>query len=146
MRQVHALQLVKQCPGTQFILDHCGNADVAHFAPSGVDEAGQRAREQWRRDISNLAEQKNIVCKISGIVARAKPGAWQADDLAPVINHCLDAFGPDRVIFGSDWPVCTAAATLTQWVTALKQMVASRPEREQRALLYDNAARLYGLA
>lgn len=140
-----ALRLVKQCPDTQFILDHCGNADIAHFAPSGVDEAGQRAREKWRRDISNLAGEKNIVCKISGIVARAKPGAWQAADLAPVINHCLDSFGPERVIFGSDWPVCTAAATLAQWVAALKQIIASRPEREQRALFYNNAARVYAI-
>lgn len=141
-----ARQLVQQCPLTQFILDHCGNADIAHFASSGVDDVGQRAREKWRRDISNLAGEKNIVCKISGIVARAKPGAWQPDDLAPVINHCLDSFGPQRVVFGSDWPVCTAAATLAQWITALKQIIASRSQRDQRALLYDNAARLYGLA
>jgi L-fuconolactonase len=141
-----AVKLVQQCPDTQFILDHCGNADPAVFAASGVDQVGQQARDQWRRDISALARQKNVVCKISGIVARAKPGVWQADDLAPVINHCLDEFGPQCVIFGSDWPVCTIAATLAQWVAALKQIIAPRPERDQQALLHDNAARLYGLA
>jgi predicted TIM-barrel fold metal-dependent hydrolase len=141
----NAIKLVDLCPGTRFVLDHCGNIDPNLFA-GGVAEEGVRRREQWRRDIAALSQRTNLVCKISGIVARAKPGAWGPEDLAPAINHCLDAFGPERVVFGSDWPVCTAAATLSQWVAALKQIVASRPQRDQRRLFHDNALKFYRLA
>ncbi|HYW80138.1 MAG TPA: amidohydrolase family protein, partial [Thermoguttaceae bacterium] len=70
---------------------------------------------------------------------------WTADDLAPTVEHCLEVFGPDRVVFGGDWPVCTRVASLRQWITALRQIIAGRPEEEQRKLLHDNAVRFYGL-
>jgi predicted TIM-barrel fold metal-dependent hydrolase len=73
------------------------------------------------------------------------PDAWQPEDLAPIVNHCLDQFGPDRVMFASDWPVCTLGAPLAQWVDALKQIVASRPRDEQKKLFHDNAQKFYGL-
>ena len=73
------------------------------------------------------------------------PGAWSADDLAPIVNHTMDTFGPERVMFGGDWPVCTKAATLKQWVEALKAIVADRKVEEQRRLFRDNAVRFYGL-
>ena len=95
--------------------------------------------------MAKLAEKKNTVCKISGIVARAPKGSWTAEDLAPIIDHCLQVFGPDRVLFGSDWPVCTRVATLRDWVQALKEVIRSRSETEQRKLLHDNAVRFYGL-
>src|SRR6185503_8931004 len=101
--------------------------------------------DDWRRDMERLAAQKNVICKISGIVARV-PKQWSADDLAPIVNHCLDTFGPSRVIFGSDWPVCLNGAPLRDWVAALKQIIASRPGSEQRQLLRDNAVRFYKLA
>ena len=91
-----------------------------------------------------LAGKKNVVCKISGIVARA-PRGWTAADLAPIVNHCLQVFGPDRVMFGSDWPVCTRGATYRQWVQALKEIVQNRGEEEKRKLFHDNAVKFYGL-
>lgn len=140
--------LAQQCPGTRFIVDHCGNADPMAFAKAGDSRAaaappGHQA-DQWRRDIERLAAQKNVICKISGIVARV-PQEWSAADLAPIVNHCLDSFGPTRVIFGSDWPVCLNGAPLKDWVAALRQIIASRPEAEQRQLLCDNAAKFYAL-
>lgn len=128
-------RLVDACPGTSFILDHCGNPSV-------------RAKDlsAWRADIARLAERKNVACKVSGIVASAAPGAWTPGDLAPVVNHVLSAFGPDRVVFGGDWPVCTRAATLRQWVEALREVVRDRPEAERRKLFHDNALRVYRLA
>jgi len=83
---------------------------------------------------------------VSGIVASARPGLWTPEDLAPVVNHTLSVFGPDRVVFGGDWPVCTLAATYKQWVEALKMIVRGRSEQEQRKLFHDNAIRFYGLA
>ncbi len=139
-------RLVDQCPDTRFVLDHCGNADPRWFGTaSDGAESPIRAREQWKRDLAEVAKRKNIVCKISGIVARVTPGAWAADDLAPIVNHCLDEFGPNRVVFASDWPVCTMGATLAEWVGALKQIVAERPRDQQRKLFHDNAQRFYEL-
>ncbi len=121
-----ALQLVKQCPDTRFVLDHCGNADVKAFAAVTPTADRSHDPDQWKRDIDALAGQGNVIVKISGIVARA-PDDWDAELLAPVIRHCLDAFGPDRAVFGSDWPVCLLGASLKQWVVALQQVVADRP-------------------
>jgi len=130
-------RLVGECPDTRFILDHCGNAKV--------EERGKE-RDQWRKDMETIARRKNIVGKVSGIVASAKPGHWGPDDLAPIVNHTLDVFGPDRVMFGGDWPVCTLAATYRQWLDALKTIVKSRKAEEQNKLFHDNAVRFYGLA
>jgi L-fuconolactonase len=127
-----ATKLVDECPHTRFILDHCGNKPVT-----------QKDHTQWQKDIAELAKRKNVVGKVSGIVASAKPGQWAADDLAPVVNHVLAVFGPDRVMFGGDWPVCTLAATYKQWVDALKSIVKERPLEEQRQLFHDNAVKFY---
>jgi predicted TIM-barrel fold metal-dependent hydrolase len=129
-----ALRLIEACPDTRFILDHCGNANVQARDLTG-----------WRRDMGRLAARRNVVGKVSGIVASARPGRWTADDLAPVVNHTLEVFGPERVMFGGDWPVCTLAATYRQWVEALRQIVRGRPEADQRRLFHDNATRFYGL-
>jgi L-fuconolactonase len=128
------IKLAQTCPGTRFILDHCGNADVQ-----------AKDRTPWRRHMTEFAKCNNVVCKVSGIVASARPKRWTADDLAPIVNHTLDAFGPQRVMFGGDWPVCTLTATFRQWLEALKQIVRNRPEAEQRRLFHDNAVRFYGL-
>jgi predicted TIM-barrel fold metal-dependent hydrolase len=141
-----AVKLVDQCPDTQFILDHCGNADF--YIVAGEGSAGStmpHTRQGWLDDIEALAARPNVVCKISGIIARARAGDWTAGDLAPTINHCLDSFGPDRVIFGGDWPVCTLGAPYAAWINALKIVLLNRSESEQRKLLHDNAVRLYRL-
>jgi L-fuconolactonase len=130
-----AARLVDACPGTFFVLDHCGNPDLA-----------QRDHTAWRRDIADIAKRNNVVVKISGIVATVKPGQWTPEDLAPIVNHTLDAFGPDRVMFGGDWPVCTLGGSYRQWYDALRQIVAGRPASEQQRLFHDNAIRHYRLA
>ena len=132
-----AADLASRCPGTRFILDHCGNPDL---------QAGPREAEAWRRAIGELARRPNVACKISGIVAGVPKEGWGPELLAPVIDHCLDSFGPDRVVFGSDWPVCLLGATLSEWVGALHDVIRRRPETERRKLLHDNALRLYRLA
>ena len=128
-----AARLIEACPETRFIVDHCGNADVR-----------AKDRSKWEIDLAVVAAKgQRVVCKVSGILASAKGAPWSADDLAPIINHVLTCFGPDRVMFGGDWPVCTLAATYRQWVEALKLIVRDRPEAEQRKLFHDNAARFY---
>jgi L-fuconolactonase len=130
-----AAKLIDACPATAFILDHCGNADLR-----------QKDQTAWTRDIAAVASRKNVVVKVSGIIASVTPGKWTLDDLAPVVNHTLDVFGPDRVMFGGDWPVCTLGASYKQWFDALREIVANRPQSEQRRLFYDNAVRHYRLA
>ena len=141
------IRLADGCRGTRFILDHCGNADPKAFLPETAwgGERPSHEADPWRRDIRDFAKRKNVICKISGIVSRVPRGTWTAEMLAPIIKHCLDEFGPDRVVFGGDWPVCLVGASYRDWVLALKAVIHSRSEGDQRKLLHDNAVRFYGL-
>ncbi len=117
----------------QFVLDHCGNPPIA----SGDIRA-------WHRDLAALAKLPNIAGKISGIVNHAPPG-WTPEMLRPAVEHVIGCFGWDRVVFGSDRPVLTVNGTLTQWVDALKAIVARASETEQQKLFSRNAERIYRL-
>jgi predicted TIM-barrel fold metal-dependent hydrolase len=143
-----AARLVDQCPDTRFVLDHCGNPDPVAFFPAGraAPRPPQHPPEQWKQDISTLGARTNVICKISGLVSRVPGTPLAADDLAPIINHCLDAFGPDRVVFAGDWPVCLRGMPLRDWINLLKSVVAGRPEQDQRKLFHDNAVRFYDLS
>ncbi len=133
-----AVKLVRQCPETRFVLDHLGNADYRAWLPGDAAADALHTPEQWQRQIDRLAGLPNVACKVSGIVHRV-PEGWDADLLAPAINYCLDAFGPDRVVFGGDWPVCKLGDSIAAWVIALKQIVTPRPVAVQRALFHENA-------
>ncbi len=139
-------KLTALCPNTRFVLDHCGNGDPKAFRPKLASELKRNGTaDEWKRGLDACARRPNVVCKISGIVASVPPGQWHAEDLAPVVNHCLDAFGPDRVFFGGDWPVCLLGSPLIDWVNALRQIVSSRPASQQRKLWSENAIRFYRL-
>ena len=145
-----ARKLAQRCPDTLFVLDHCGNADPevvnGSLSAREVEEAVYRHdAESWKREIESLGRLPNVVCKISGIIARLPKGKDAADSLAATVNHCLDSFGPDKVVFGSDWPVCNMGASYQAWVEALREIISSRDQSEQRKLLADNALRLYRL-
>jgi L-fuconolactonase len=142
-----AAKLVERCGDTRFILDHCGNADPLAFDPKA--DWGRRPQhdaDQWKRDIETLAGQTNVICKISGIIARVPKGSATPGVLSPIVTHCQDAFGPDRVVFGSDWPVCTRGAPLRVWAGILHEIVQERSAAEKRKLFWDNAHRFYGLS
>jgi len=119
-----AVELVTRCPETRFIVDHCGNADPKAFLPAARRGAAAPSHDPdlWRRAMADLGQAPNTICKISGIVAQAPKPEWTPDDLAPIVNHCLDSFGPERVVFGGDWPVCRAGAELGQWIAALHEI------------------------
>ena len=141
-----AAKLAEQCPDTSFVLDHCGNGDPKAFNPKlGPGLKRGCTVEEWKRGVDELAKRPNVWCKISGLVAFVPPGEWRAEDLAPVVNHCLDAFGPDRVFFGGDWPVCLLGSPLRGWVEALTQIVAARSATHQRKLWSGNAIQFYRL-
>jgi predicted TIM-barrel fold metal-dependent hydrolase len=129
-----AIQLVSKCPGVVFILDHCG-----------VPQVKEKNFDPWRCYISQIAKFPNVVCKISGLVAYADPQKWTAEDLRPFVEHAIASFGWDRVLFGSDWPVCTLSASYRQWVQALQAITQGAGEVNQKKLFHDNAVRVYRL-
>jgi L-fuconolactonase len=142
-----AAKLVERCGDTRFILDHCGNADPLAFDRTlDWDREPQHNADQWKRDVDTLAKQTNVICKISGIIARVPKGKATAEVLSPIVTHCQDAFGPDRVVFGGDWPVCTRGAPLNVWTNLLCEIARKRSSTERRKLFSSNAHRFYGLS
>jgi len=142
-----AAKLVEQCGDTRFILDHCGNADPLSF-DRNLDwgREPQHDANQWKRDVDTLADQTNVICKISGIIARVPKRKATAEVLSLIVTHCLDTFGPDRVVFGSDWPVCTRGAPLRVWTNLLHEIVRRRSFEEKRKLFWKNAHDFYDLS
>jgi predicted TIM-barrel fold metal-dependent hydrolase len=126
-----ATPLVQQCPDVQFVLDHCGVPDIAG---GGL--------EPWKRSITAIAKLPNIACKVSGIIAYAGANP-SAATLKPYVEHVIDSFGWDRVVWGSDHPVCTLTANLTRWVGITKELIAGASAEEQAKLLSENARRIY---
>jgi predicted TIM-barrel fold metal-dependent hydrolase len=129
-----AIKLISNCPDVIFILDHCG-----------VPQVKERNLDPWRSHITEIAKFPNVSCKISGLVAYADPQNWTAEDLRPFIDHAIGSFGWDRVMFGSDWPVCTLSASYRQWVETLQAITQGAGEVNQRKLFHDNAVRVYRL-
>jgi predicted TIM-barrel fold metal-dependent hydrolase len=128
--------LVDQAPDTRYVLDHCGN--IAPYATAAEFE-------RWQRGLADVAKRKGVVCKVSGFITNSQGKRPTPEQISAVVNHVYECFGPDRVMFAGDWPVCTLAMTLAQWVAAVRQVVAERPMSEQRKLFHDNAAKFYGV-
>lgn len=137
-------KLVRSCPGTKFQADHCCNSDPkAFFDPGKLTGKPDNDRDEWITGVKAIASEKNVVCKISGLVSRLSGFPVTAENIAPVIDHCLSAFGTERVMFASDWPWCLKGATIKDWVETLKQVVINRPYQEQKKLFHDNAIKHY---
>lgn len=109
-----------------------------------VIEAGQ-FDEQWARDLAELAKRPNVWCKLSGMATEVRADSWQTETLAPYADAAIQAFGPGRLMFGSDWPVCLLKTEYTRWVRTMLEIIGSFSEDEQDAILYRNAATFYGV-
>lgn len=127
-----AADLARACPDVTFVLDHCGNPVIAESEWDG-----------WRKYIGQLARLPNVNCKISGVLAYCKPGEANTQTVRPYVEACIEAFGWNRVVWGSDWPVCNLRATLAQWVETSRTIVAGASQDEQRGLFAGNAERIY---
>ena len=105
-------QLAAACDQTQFVLDHCGNADV---------RMSQEDFVQWGQQIRSIAECKNVACKVSGFIWTLQKEGWSYEsDIEPILETVFQAFGEDRVLFGGDWPVCTLSKlTFQQWLNSV---------------------------
>jgi predicted TIM-barrel fold metal-dependent hydrolase len=126
-----ALQLVDACPDTTFVLDHCG-----------VPAIGSSGFEDWAGSIARLAERPNVNAKLSGISAYGPPD-WALPTLRPYVAHVIEVFGPGRVVWGSDSPVCTLQSTLAEWVATTQALLADQSPADRAAILAGNARRIW---
>ncbi len=133
-QMANTIQMVRQCPGISFILDHIGKPDIRN-----------RTLEPWKREIEELARFPNVYCKVSGLVTETDMEHWTKEELRPYIDHVIECFGFDRVAYGGDWPVATLAADYPEWINALDWAVSGCSEDEKRKLFRENALRFYRL-
>ena len=127
-----AALLAKRWPGLAIVLDHCGKPDIARdvFDP-------------WASHIDQLASLPNVVCKLSGLLNCARPGA--AADLEIYIKHVLDAFDPNRVMWGSDWPPLDLASDYAGWKHISNSALQTLPDFQRREVIERTAMRVYRL-
>ena len=129
-----AAELAGLLPRQRFVLDHLGKPDI-------------RGREFkiWERDVRALAAHANVSAKLSGLVTEADWQRWTAADIRPYLDVAFDCFGPERLMIGSDWPVCTLAANYQRTLSVVTDYLAARPANERDAVLGGNAVRFWKL-
>jgi L-fuconolactonase len=128
------LEMVRHCPDVAFVLDH--------IAKPGI-KAG--LFDPWRQQLREMAAMPNVVCKLSGLTTEADHHAWTREQLRPYIDHVIECFGPDRVMYGGDWPVSELAGAYVRWLETLDWATASLSQAEKRDLFRNNAVRAYRL-
>jgi L-fuconolactonase len=129
------LELVKQCPEARFVLDHCAKPDIR-----------RAEREPWLSQLRAMASMPNVVCKISGLVTEADWEQWQPEEILWYARQAADAFGPTRILFGSDWPVNEAAGGFLKWYRVAEALAAAWSTVERESFFFRNAERIYRLA
>lgn len=130
----NTLKFVRSCPNVRFILDHIGKPDIENHV-----------MDPWRDHVRQLSEIPNVWCKVSGLVTEANHEKWTRDDLKPYIDHVVECFGFDRIMYGGDWPVAAQAVEYPGWVEVLKWAVTGCSDEEMRRLFRDNAIEFYRL-
>ena len=126
---------VRAEPGGRFVIDHLAKPDIA---------AGPW--EPWATGLAALAVNDNVVAKVSGLVTEADWATWTDDDIRPFVDHALQCFGPDRLLFGSDWPVCTLAASYAQIVSSIESFTSQLSADDCALVLGGTASATYSLS
>ncbi|MDR7384998.1 amidohydrolase family protein [Promicromonospora iranensis] len=134
-------RLAAALPEVSFVLDHLGKPRL----DSGGGAGNAVRLAAWERDLADLAVRPNVTAKLSGLVTEARWDAWRPDDLRPAVDRALEVFGPDRLMFGSDWPVCLLASDYGGWMTTLGDLLAGLSEDESAAVWAGTARRVYQL-
>lgn len=127
-------KLVAQFPDQAFVLDHLGKP----FIKRGEIK-------EWQQDLQQLAKQPNVYCKLSGMVTEADWQGWTRSNFTPYLDAAVEAFGVDRLLFGSDWPVCNLAASYKQVVEIVRDYFRPFSQQEQQKIFGGNAVRFYNL-
>ena len=129
-----AIQLVARLPEQRFVIDHLAKPEIKFGKTS-----------PWAAQMKEVAQNKNVFCKLSGLVTEADWKDWKAGEFKPYLDAVFDAFGAERLMFGSDWPVCLLAATYRQVKQLIEESVEGFSQSDKEKIFGDNAARFYGL-
>jgi len=127
-----ALELAQACDNTSLILNHCG---VPNIASGDLNP--------WRQDIESLAQIPNVTCKLSGLMAYCAPGNSSLEAIQPYVDHVLNCFGPDRMVWGSDWPVVNLGKGLQEWIAVTRKILFKLSTDEATAIAHDTAKNVY---
>ncbi|WP_285056205.1 amidohydrolase family protein [Pedobacter ginsengisoli] len=126
------LLMIRACPDTQFVLDHLGKPDIKN---DGFNK--------FRQDMDAFASLPNVVAKISGLLTETNWYHWSEEEVGKYIAYAIGCFGPDRLMFGGDWPVVLLAGTYNQWLQTLFKCVRSYTDEDIHKLFYDTANKIY---
>jgi L-fuconolactonase len=130
-----AISFVDRHPAQVFVLDHIAKPRIR-----------DRVLEPWRTNIRELARRENVFCKLSGMVTEAEWAKWRPSDLEPYFDVVLNAFGPKRLLAGSDWPVCLLATAYQTWFSTLGEFLSSLSSTDQERILGGVASEVYSLS
>lgn len=130
----NTIRFVDKHPDQLFVLDHIGKPEIK------INEI-----QIWEEKIKELARRENVSCKLSGMVTEADFTNWTDEQLKPYFDAVLEAFGPERLLFGSDWPVCLVATSYKSWVNLVKKWISELSVNEQRQILGKNAISIYNI-
>ena len=130
----HVKTVAEDCPQLRLVVDHMAKPPVA----SGEVK-------EWAEEIKAVAAYPNIFCKLSGLVTEADRASWRTEHLRPFVDCALEFFGPGRIMFGSDWPVCLLAASYNQVLETFQSLTADLGEEDQRRIFRENAVGFYRL-
>ena len=131
----NTITFVDKHPEQVFILDHIAKPKIR-----------ENLLDPWRKNIRGIAKKENVYCKISGMVTEANFTSWTKKQLYPYFETILEAFGADRLMFGSDWPVCLVAVSYNDWLNIVKEFLSKISINEQNKILFKNAIEAYDLA
>ena len=131
---LYTKELVAQFPQQSFIIDHIAKPDIKN-----------KKIDDWKKDITAVAQYPNVYCKVSGMVTEADWKRWQYEDFIPYLDTIVEAFGTQRIAYGSDWPVCLVASSYEQMLQIVQQYFGSFSEAEQQAFFGGNAIQFYNL-
>ncbi|MEV0570734.1 amidohydrolase family protein [Dactylosporangium sp. NPDC050588] len=129
-----AARLARDLPGVTFVLDHLGKPSLPYSRHGG-----------WARDLRTFAQLPNTTAKLSGLATEADWTSWTPRELRPAVEHALDTFGPSRLMFGSDWPVCLLATSYRRWIDTLAELLQPLDPADQAMIWAGSARRVYGL-
>jgi L-fuconolactonase len=129
-----AIRFVDRHPHQRFVLDHAAKPRIA-----------DREIDPWRRHIFALGQREQVFCKLSGLVTEANWSSWTLETLRPYLDVCVEAFGPHRLMAGSDWPVCLVATTYSRWWSILSEYFAPFSDAERRRVFGGTAIDFYWL-
>jgi L-fuconolactonase len=133
----HLGAIAEACPGLRLVVDHSAKPPIANGSREKLAE--------WSSALKKVAAFPNISCKLSGLVTEASHKSWQIEDLRPCVDSALEFFGPERLMFGSDWPVCLLAATYFQVVESFQTLLRDLSDKQRAMIFGGNAIKFYQL-